>query len=327
MRLRHTKEALLSGNGLKQHPKLSASRLYHYNTMLFTSTTSLRALRISQTLRINSRRKCIPSLSSAICDHHHCNNNTCEPRTAIANPVRHFSSKKKPATDDHFKNHSKIAKTLAGYVWPNVDPAADPNLTKEEIAVNKGMREKVQLSLGLLISAKLVNVTVPFIFKYLVDSIPANNASLDAAVASETTSSVVDAAGSVMPELLPWVLLSYSVARASALGMNESRNYVFSRVSQSIIKNIGSSVYRDILNKDYTWHVKKNTGSVQTVLFRGSKSIGSVLQAMVFHAVPTSAEIILVLGIVQYQFGWVTSGICAGTLCGYLHVTFLCMEY
>ena len=64
-----------------------------------------------------------------ICDHHYCNNNTCEPRTAIANPIQHFSSNNKTATDDHFKNHSKYSKTLAGYVWPNVDQAANHNTT------------------------------------------------------------------------------------------------------------------------------------------------------------------------------------------------------
>jgi len=300
--------------------------------MLFTSTTSLRALRISQTLRINSKRKQISStipsfnVSTAIapCDHYQLYTSTCEPR-------RHFSSTttpNKPKQErDYFQNHSKIAKTLAGYVWPNIDPSTDPNLTKEDIAINKGMRQKVQLSLGLLLSAKLVNVTVPFIFKYLVDSIPASNAALSASSNSSEATSVVDVASSVTPELLPWILLSYSVARASAFGMNESRNYVFSRVSQNIIKKIGSAVYRDILNKDYMWHVKKNTGSVQTILSRGTKSISQVLQAMVFHVVPTSAEVFLVLGIIQYQFGFATSGICAGTLGAYATYTVLITQW
>lgn len=46
------------------------------------------------------------------------------------------------------------------YIWP-----ADDKLT----------RDRVKLSMGLLISAKLLNVCVPFIFKYAVDYLNAAN--------------------------------------------------------------------------------------------------------------------------------------------------------
>lgn len=40
------------------------------------------------------------------------------------------------------------------YIWPKDD---------------KSIRDRVKLAVGLLISAKVLNVTVPFIFKYSVD--------------------------------------------------------------------------------------------------------------------------------------------------------------
>ena len=243
--------------------------------------------------------------------------------------------------DSRSSSHFRIAQTLARYAWPPVENRTDDEkfMTQEEIDRNKQMRRNVQSSLGLLFGAKLVNVTVPFLFKYVVDSIPSDIGKNTLASSDETEDVVVvgnaidamaataEAASNVIPEMLPWVLLSYSIARATAMGMNEYRNYVFSRVSQNIIKSIGSKVYRDVLEKDYKWHVQKNTGAIQTILARGTKSISGILQAMVFHLIPTSAEIALVLGIIQYQFGFATSAICAGTMGIYATYTILITQW
>lgn len=47
-----------------------------------------------------------------------------------------------------------MIKAMLKYIWPADDPAT---------------RNRVKLALGLLVGAKMLNVSVPFIFKYSVD--------------------------------------------------------------------------------------------------------------------------------------------------------------
>lgn len=209
-------------------------------------------------------------------------------------------------------SHSDIAKTLVGYVWPPIHSTPERPLSVEEARDNRTLRRRVQTSVGLLIGAKLVNVSVPFLFKYVVDGIPQVAAMTEGVVSGDGGNELI---------MIPAALCSYSIARACAMGMNEYRNLVFSRVSQSILRQIGQNAYRSILTKSYDWQLSKNTGAVQTVLARGARSISSVLQAMVFHVAPTTAEIALVLGLLHHNYGGATSGICAATMGTYAAFT------
>lgn len=59
------------------------------------------------------------------------------------------------------------------YIWPKED---------------KAVRDRVKLAVGLLIGAKLLNVTVPFIFKYSVDYLNvAGHLNVETAAATTTT--------------------------------------------------------------------------------------------------------------------------------------------
>lgn len=59
------------------------------------------------------------------------------------------------------------------YIWPKED---------------KAVRDRVKLAVGLLIGAKLLNVTVPFLFKYAVDYLnTAGQLNIDTAASTVTT--------------------------------------------------------------------------------------------------------------------------------------------
>lgn len=59
------------------------------------------------------------------------------------------------------------------YIWPQDD---------------KAIRDRVTLAVGLLISSKLMNVAVPFVFKYSIDYLnAANTINMDSAPATVAT--------------------------------------------------------------------------------------------------------------------------------------------
>ena len=98
------------------------------------------------------------------------------------------------------------------------------------------------------------------------------------------------------------MLLGYGMSRAAASGFNEYRNAVFAHVAQQTIRRVGRSVFDHVHKLDLDFHLTKNTGQVSRILDRSNRSISFVLNAMVFHIVPTVVEVGLVTSLVAYQF-------------------------
>ncbi|XP_044751812.1 iron-sulfur clusters transporter ABCB7, mitochondrial [Coccinella septempunctata] len=173
---------------------------------------------------------------------------------------------------------------------------------------NKAIRDRVTLAVGLLIGAKLMNVAVPFVFKYSIDYLNAANTlnmnSAPATVATVATS----------------MLLGYGIARAGAAGFNELRNAVFAKVAQHSIRKIAKNVFIHLHNLDLAFHLGRQTGALSKTIDRGSRGINFVLTAMVFNIVPTVFELALVSSILGIQCGAAFAGIsmgCVGVYAAY----------
>ncbi|XP_050313209.1 iron-sulfur clusters transporter ABCB7, mitochondrial-like [Anthonomus grandis grandis] len=155
-----------------------------------------------------------------------------------------------------------MIKGMWQYIWPSD---------------NKDIRDRVKLAVSLLIGAKLMNVCVPFIFKYAIDYL---NVQAWSVLTMETAPETV---GTVATSLL----LGYGIARASALGFNELRNAVFAR-------RIAKNVFLHLHNLDLSFYLSRLTGALSKTIGRGSRGINFVLTAMVFNVVPTFFKLALV---------------------------------
>ncbi|XP_054264746.1 iron-sulfur clusters transporter ABCB7, mitochondrial isoform X2 [Macrosteles quadrilineatus] len=171
---------------------------------------------------------------------------------------------------------------MLSYIWPKDDPS---------------IRNRVKLAVSLLIGAKLLNVSVPFLLKYAVDDINTKMASQGEAVLG--FSSAPDAVLSTAVALL----VGYGVARAGAAGFNELRNAVFAKVAQHSIRRIARNVFLHLHNMDLSFHLSRQTGALSKTIDRGSRGINFVLSAMVFNIVPTVFELTLVSTILGLKCG------------------------
>ena len=170
------------------------------------------------------------------------------------------------------------------------------------------MKPRVIASLGLMFGAKAVNVSVPFLFKNLVDNLNDSLTSAVVAVDPAAVSTMSDTISALPPsiavdasEAAALAVIGYGGARATASLLNESRNAVFAHVSQSAIRNVGSSTFKHLHNLDLSFHLNKNTGTVTRILDRGNRSISFVLNAMVFNVMPTAIEVGVVSGLMYHQ--------------------------
>ena len=169
----------------------------------------------------------------------------------------------------------KIINTMLSHVWPKEQPA---------------LKARVVGALTLLVGAKLLNVQVPFLFKYAVDTL--NNSPINVDDPATATASLVTA-----------LILGYGAARAGSSMFNELRNAVFARVAQNSIRQTARKTFLHLHNLDLSFHLGRQTGMISKALDRGSRGIAFFLNALVFNIAPTIFEVSLVSGILAWNCG------------------------
>ena len=163
----------------------------------------------------------------------------------------------------------QVIKSLFQHVWPKDFPE---------------LRRRSAVAVGMLVMAKVINVQVPYLFKMAIDSL--------SATASDGMIIVPTA-----------MLLGYGAARLGSQFFQEFRNVVFARVAQTAVRTMSKGIFFHLLKLDSTFHANRQTGGLMRSIERGTRGISTVMNALLFHFIPTMLEIGLVCGIFAYKFG------------------------
>ena len=147
-------------------------------------------------------------------------------------------------------------------------------------------RLRVLAALGCLFAAKVANVTVPIVFKNMIDGLSASEQAL------------------ALPVLL---LVLYGALRFSTALFTELREFLFARVTQRAVRQVALEVFRHLHALSLRFHLERQTGGVSRDIERGTRSISSLISYTLYSILPTLVEIGLVLGIlfVKYDLGFV----------------------
>ncbi len=134
-----------------------------------------------------------------------------------------------------------------------------------------------------LMLAKVANVCVPIVLKYIVD----------------------DLDGSQQIVAVPLALvLTYGLLRFSSSLLGELRDAVFARVTERAMRRVGLSVFQHLHRMELDFHLSRQTGGLSRDIDRGTSGISFLLRFMLFNIVPTLFEIALVIGILFYNFNF-----------------------
>lgn len=151
-------------------------------------------------------------------------------------------------------------------------------------------RLRVGLALGCLLLAKGASVVGPFILKHIVDAL------------DKTTSTVLVAVPVAM-------VLAYGVARFANVILGEVRDTVFGRVTERAMRRIGLQVFEHVHSLDLDFHLNRRTGGLARDIERGVSGISFLMRFFVFNIAPTLIEILLVIGLFFYNYGWAFAAI------------------
>ena len=161
---------------------------------------------------------------------------------------------------------------------------------------------RVTFALSCLIAAKLANVTVPLVFKDLIDalSIPRSQAIL----------------------LVPLGLLAaYGALRFSSSVFTELREIVFARVTQRAVRTIALKVFEHLHALSLRFHLERQTGGLTRDIERGTRAISSLISYSIYSILPTIIEVALVMGILISRYPGRFALITASTLGAYVVFT------
>lgn len=168
-------------------------------------------------------------------------------------------------------------------------------------------RGRVVLALLSLVLAKVATVGVPVILKQIVDALDLSRG---------------QALG--LPLLL---FLVYGALRLASSLFNELRDGIFARVRYRAMRRLSNQVLRHLHDLSLRYHLERRTGNITRDLERGTNSISSILNYLVFNIIPTGAEFLLVAVILLGQYEWQFTAVTFGTVVVYIAFTLLISEW
>ncbi len=168
-----------------------------------------------------------------------------------------------------------------------VDPATPINwrIIRHLLPYLRDSRGRVALALGCLLLAKGAVLLIPFLLKFLVDSLEGQSAQ------------------SLAPSVLLGAVLAYGGARFANVFFGELRDTIFGRVTEDAMRRVGLQVFRHVHRLDMEFHLNRRTGGLARDIERGTTGISFLMRFFVFNIAPTLFEIAMVVTILFWNYG------------------------
>ena len=188
----------------------------------------------------------------------------------------------------------RALKGLGPYLWP-----------RDSLE----LRARVVVAVALLIAGKLVNITVPLLYKQAVDALTGTGA---------TAGLIAVPVG---------MILAYGLARVMAQGFNQLRDGVFAKVAQRAVRRIALSAFRHVHALSLRFHLERRTGGLARAIERGIAGIEFLLSFMLFNVIPTLFEILVVSAILWRLYSWEFAAVTLATIVVYIAFTFIVTDW
>ncbi|MES9833331.1 MAG: ABC transporter ATP-binding protein/permease [Candidatus Thiodiazotropha sp. DIVDIV] len=168
-------------------------------------------------------------------------------------------------------------------------------------------RGRALFALGCLVLAKLANVGIPLVLKEIVDGLEKGEQTI-----------------LILPLFL---LLGYGALRLASSMFNELRDAVFARVRYRAMRNLSNRVLTHLHELSLRFHLERKTGAISRDLERGTRSVSTILNYMVFSILPMVVEFSLVAAVLLTQYDIAFSLVTFGTVIVYVGFTLAITEW
>jgi ATP-binding cassette subfamily B protein len=168
-------------------------------------------------------------------------------------------------------------------------------------------RGRVLVALASLLLAKVANVGVPLVLKQIVDALDPSKHDL---------------------VMLPLALLAaYGALKLASSFFNELRDAVFAKVRYRAMRRLSIRVLSHLHELSLRYHLERKTGAISRDLERGTRSVSTILNYMVFNVLPTLVEFALVAAVLLVSYDVSFTLVSFGTVAVYVWFTFAITDW
>jgi ATP-binding cassette subfamily B protein len=169
---------------------------------------------------------------------------------------------------------------------------------------------RVGFALSCLVLAKVSNLGIPIVLKYLID---------DLALSADDPKRLL-----IVPIAL---IFGYGALRLASSLFTELREFLFSKVTQHAVRKIAIEVFEHLHSLSLRFHLARQTGGVSRDIDRGSRGIQSLISYSLYSIVPTIIEFSLVLIYLGWNYDWMYAAITFTALVCYIIYTVKVTEW
>jgi len=185
----------------------------------------------------------------------------------------------------------------------------------------KDLQQRVFIAFALLVLAKVTTMVVPFTYKWATDALVA---------ITETSDTTSVAPGDALHWLwgAPLLLTAlYGLTRIAMALFTQIRDGLFAKVAMHAVRRIASQLFAHLHSLSLNFHLERKTGGLTRVLERGRNAIEELSRLMILTLIPTIIELILVLGILAWEFDWSFALVVAVMITAYLTYTYYATKW
>jgi ATP-binding cassette subfamily B protein len=202
-------------------------------------------------------------------------------------------------------NRGALLTTLV-HLWPYIWPSDRGDLKRRVIG-----------SLALLLAAKLATIAVPFTFKWATD-----------ALAGQGTAPIAAADWLLWAIAAPVAMtVAYGGMRILMAALTQLRDGFFAKVAMHAVRRIAYRTFVHMHELSLRFHLERKTGGLTRVLERGRNGIETIVRMVILQLAPTIIELLLIIGVLMWQFDWRYVAAIVATVAVYMSYTYRATEW
>src|ERR1700735_2390792 len=209
-----------------------------------------------------------------------------------------------PAFDKSIEQATLIG-TLV-HLWPYIWPGDRADL-----------KMRVVWSMVLLLIAKLTTLAVRFTFKWAIDALTGADS---APVQSSNWKMWLIASPVIMT-------VSYGGMRVLMAVLTQWRDGIFARVAMHAVRKLAYLTFVHMHELSLRFHLERKTGGLTRVLERGRLGIEVIVRMVILQLVPTIVEVLLLTGVLLWQFDWRYVVATLITVVVFMYYTYIATEW
>jgi len=169
------------------------------------------------------------------------------------------------------------------HLWPYIWPSD-----------RRDLRLRVLGAMALLLVAKLATIAVPFTFKWATD-----------ALAGQGSAPFAPSSGLAWTIAVPIVMTAaYGGTRIVMALLTQLRDGMFAKVAMHAVRRLAILTFEHMHLLSLRFHLERKTGGLTRVLERGRNAIETIVRMVILQLAPTIVEVLLIVGVLLWEFDW-----------------------